>query len=111
MDTSTKTIGFMGHLITRKWAPHNAYIHYEYTVTGPLFEKPFMTNNMKLARGEVRSRANNNSERHQKYLTQMTGVQRCLQSLTTHQNCIMAYVATVGKNPTRLPRKASVSTA
>ena len=68
MDTSTKTIGFMGHLITRKWAPHNAYIHYEYTVTGPLFEKPFMTNNMKLARGEVRSRANNTPEWYQHYL-------------------------------------------
>lgn len=68
MDTSTKTIGFMGHLITRKWAPHNAYIHYEYTVTGPLFEKPFVTNNMKLARGEVRSRANNNPEWYQHYL-------------------------------------------
>lgn len=68
MDTSTKAIGFMGHVITRKWAPHNAYIHYEYTVTGPLFEKPFVTNNMKLARGEVRVRASCNPAWYQHYL-------------------------------------------
>ena len=58
----------MGHVITRKWDPQNAYVHYEYTVTGPLFEKPFVTNNMKQARYEVRSRAKSNTEWYQHYL-------------------------------------------
>ena len=101
MDTSTKTIGFMGHLIIRKWAPHNAYIHYEYTVTGPLFEKPFVTNNMKLARGEVRSRANNNTEWYQHYLNYRRQYKGLQKELTTLQNCTMECAVAVSMNPMR----------
>ena len=68
MDTKDTTIGFLGHQITRRWAPHNAYIHYEYTVTGPLFDKPFVDNNLRLVKNEIRKRAQANPDWYQKYL-------------------------------------------
>ncbi len=56
MKKGKEVIIYKGHQITRKYYPVDAYIHYEYTVTGPLFEKPFKTYNLKEAKNEISDR-------------------------------------------------------
>ena len=56
MKKGKDLIIYKGHQITRVNYQLNAYIHYEYTVTGPLFEKPFKTYNLKEAKNEISDR-------------------------------------------------------
>ncbi len=61
MKKGKDLIMYKGHQITRESHYLNAYIHYEYTVTGPLFEKPFKTYNLKEAKNEISDRLKLNS--------------------------------------------------
>ena len=56
MKKGKDLITYKGHQITRKYYPVNAFIHYEYTVTGPLFEDIFKTYNLKEAKNEISDR-------------------------------------------------------
>ena len=56
MKKGKELILYKGHQIRRENHYQNAFIHYEYTVTGPLFEKPFKTYNLKEAKNEISER-------------------------------------------------------
>lgn len=56
MKKGNDLINYKGHQITRKYHPVDAFIHYEYTVNGPLFEKTFKTYNLKEAKNEISNR-------------------------------------------------------
>lgn len=62
------SIGYKGHQISRENYYRNAYIHWKYTVTGPLFHEPYICFNMKEAKNEINSRAKDNPEWYQHYL-------------------------------------------
>ncbi len=61
MKKGKNLIMYKGHQITRVNHQLNAYIHYEYTVTGPLFDEPFKTYNLKEAKNEISDRLKLNS--------------------------------------------------
>lgn len=61
MKKGKDLIIYKGHQITRKYYPVNAYIHYEYTVTGPLFDEPFKTYKLQKAKNEISDRIKLNS--------------------------------------------------
>lgn len=56
------TTQYKGHNIKRENHYVNAYIHYKYTVTGPLFDKPFECFNKQLAKREISDRIKLHSE-------------------------------------------------
>lgn len=63
-----KGIGYKGHIISKKDHVVNAYIHFEYTVTGPLFEEPFKAYNLSKAKKEIATRAQAHPEWYASYL-------------------------------------------
>ena len=56
MKREKNLIIYKGHQITRESHYLNAYIHYEYTVTGPLFDEPFKTYKLQKAKNEISER-------------------------------------------------------
>lgn len=83
MDSKKKTIGYKGHQISREPHYKNAYIHWKYTVTGPLFLEPYETFNMAEAKNEISTRARKNPVWYQQYLNHR---QSC-RTRTVHTNC------------------------
>ncbi len=56
MKKGKDLIIYKGHQIRRDNHQLNAYIHYEYTVTGPLFDEPFKTYKLQKAKNEISDR-------------------------------------------------------
>lgn len=83
MDNNKKTIGYKGHRISREPHHENAYIHWKYTVTGPLFQEPYETFNMAEAKNEISSRARKDPEWYQHYLN----YKRFNRTNVVHSNC------------------------
>lgn len=56
MKKGKDLIIYKGHQITRKYHPVDAFIHYEYTITGAMFDDPFKTYNLNEAKNEINKR-------------------------------------------------------
>ena len=61
------SIGYKGHIIRKEPHYKNAYIHFKYTVTGPLFPKPLEKFNLAEIKNEVNDRIRKNHEWYQHY--------------------------------------------
>lgn len=61
-------IGYKGHVIKRERHQENAYIHWKYTVTGPLFPEPISKFNLMEIKAEINERIFKNPEWYQHYL-------------------------------------------
>lgn len=63
-----KGIDYKGHIIKKEPHYQNAYIHWKYTITGPLFPEPLEKLNLAEAKIEISDRIHNNPEWYQHYL-------------------------------------------
>lgn len=61
-------IGYKGHIIKREPHYQNAYIHWKYIVTGPLFPEPLEKFNLAEIKIEINDRIRKDPEWYQHYL-------------------------------------------
>lgn len=63
-----KGVNYKGHVIKKEPHYQKPYIHWKFTITGPLFPKPLEKFNLAEAKIEINDRIRNNPEWYQHYI-------------------------------------------